>query len=216
MAFFFSFFEIAQCESLCCWFCFTNVTLVDVKKRVSSKIRKRVEYKAYWNSVDIQIEVDVTLGAWAISSGFSILGKIRHFETSSDFSDLRALPGQEGRVLLSLSGDIPHEDVCPDQSDFHQTPLYTSLRTEGPSPPAGSLHFSYTLITRHLFPVAWKNKMPNYRWLSLSIFVISWTQARSEEEGLATRTASQGDLNHNHSEMLHGILAELAAVSSTL
>ncbi len=37
------------------------------------------------------------------------------------------LPRQERRVLLSLSWDIPQEDVCPDQSDLHQTPFYTSL-----------------------------------------------------------------------------------------
>lgn len=80
------------------------------------------------------------------------------------------LPRQERGVLLSLSGDISHEDVCPDQSDFHQTPFYTSLSEDWGTPqPASSLHFFHTLLGRHLFPVAWKNKIPNYRWLSLSI-----------------------------------------------
>lgn len=46
--------------------------------------------------------------------------------------------------------------------------------------------------------------------------MISWTQGRNEEEGLATRKASRGDLHYNGSEMVHMILAGLAAVANAL
>lgn len=46
--------------------------------------------------------------------------------------------------------------------------------------------------------------------------MISWTQGRLEEEVLATRSASRGDLNHNDSEMVYRILAGWANVASVL
>lgn len=40
-----------------------------------------------------------------------------------------------------MSRDIPHEDVCPDQSDFHQSPFSSSLSEDlGTLQPTSCLH----------------------------------------------------------------------------
>lgn len=49
------------------------------------------------------MEADITLGASSVRGG-----KSRLLETGPDLSD---------------PGNIPHEDLCPDQSDFHQSGL---------------------------------------------------------------------------------------------
>lgn len=46
--------------------------------------------------------------------------------------------------------------------------------------------------------------------------MISWTRGRQEKEVLATGRAPLGDLNHNDSEMVLGILVGLAAVAGVL
>lgn len=112
-------------------------------------------------------------------------------------------PGQKRRVLLSLSRDIPHEDVCPDQSDFHQTSFCTSLSEDFGSPlPASSLHFFHRLLGRHLFPTAGKKQNAQLQMIIFEHFLISRTQGREQKVlgkgGLSGVNADHNDLSQDH------------------
>lgn len=106
------------------------------------------------------MEVEITLGASSISSGFRSRGKPGHLETGHDLSDRErwALTAGESRCL---SRDIPHEDVCPDQSDFHQSPSSSSLSEgRGTLQPTSCLHFVEPFLASTSSPRLGKTKYP--------------------------------------------------------
>lgn len=103
------------------------------------------------------MEVEITLGASSISSGWRSRSKPRHLEARHDSSDLE----RERRGLLPVSRDIPHEDVCPDQSDFHQSPFSSSLSEDlGTLQPTSCLHSSSSLLASTSSPWLGKTKYP--------------------------------------------------------